>query len=109
MRLFPIFRACVRIWRYRLRRAATPTVRRSAGGPCVGVCNTTQGFLQLPVAPCVRQLQGLRSEVSLCELPRHGGNHVSPVSPLLIQLADSNDSWAALGKARLRPPTLRAI
>src|SRR6266536_1822939 len=41
MRSLPIFLACVRTWRYRLRRAATPTVNRSATvAPCVVVCNT---------------------------------------------------------------------
>src|SRR5919109_629809 len=33
MRSFPIFRAWVRTWRYRLRRDATPTVSRSATTP----------------------------------------------------------------------------
>src|SRR3954452_17447447 len=31
--VFPIFRACVSTWRYRDRRAATPTVKRSATRP----------------------------------------------------------------------------
>src|SRR6201986_1488013 len=33
IRVFPIFRACVSTWRYRDRRAATPTFRRSATRP----------------------------------------------------------------------------
>ena len=33
MRVFPIFRACVSTWRYRDRRAATPTFKRSATRP----------------------------------------------------------------------------
>jgi hypothetical protein len=33
MRDFPIFRACVSTWRYRDRRAATPTFKRSATLP----------------------------------------------------------------------------
>src|SRR5262245_34936351 len=33
IRSLPIFRACVRTWRYLLRRAATPTVSRSAIRP----------------------------------------------------------------------------
>jgi hypothetical protein len=33
MRDFPIFRACVSTWRYRDRRAATPTFKRSATRP----------------------------------------------------------------------------
>src|SRR5581483_5035565 len=41
MRSLPIFFAWVRTWRYRERRAATPTVNRSAtSAPCVAVCNT---------------------------------------------------------------------
>ena len=33
IRVFPIFRACVSTWRYRDRRAATPTFKRSATRP----------------------------------------------------------------------------
>src|SRR5262245_7069747 len=40
MRSFPIFFACVRTWRYRDSRAATPTVRRSAKpAPCIDACD----------------------------------------------------------------------
>src|SRR5947209_96389 len=51
MRSLPIFRACVRTWRYRLSRAATPTVNRSATttiSPLVVACNRPRLFCQRP-------------------------------------------------------------
>src|SRR5687767_4968557 len=68
MRAFPIFFAWVRTCRYRLRRAATPTVNRSGGASWAGVCNTTQGFLQEPDGWCVGPLQSRFSGRTLCDL-----------------------------------------
>src|SRR6476469_3314453 len=57
MRSLPIFLAWVRTWRYRLRRAATPTVNRSATAtPCVAVCNTAP-IVPARIIPCVGPLE----------------------------------------------------
>src|SRR6476620_7790453 len=57
MRSLPIFLAWVRTWRYRLRRAATPTVNRSATAtPCVAVCNTAP-IVPARIITCVGPLE----------------------------------------------------
>src|SRR5581483_4696389 len=59
MRSLPIFFAWVRTWRYRLSRAATPTVNRSATiAPCVGVCNTP-GIVPVGFVACVGPSEAL--------------------------------------------------
>src|SRR5262245_26985010 len=59
MRSLPIFFACVSTWRYRLSRAATPTVSRSVTPtPCVAVCNTVS-IVPVGFAGCVSRISGL--------------------------------------------------
>src|SRR4029079_180339 len=85
MRSLPIFLACVRTWRYRLRRAATPTVNRSATvTPCVAVCNTPS-IVPARIVPCVRP-SGART---LCEqFPQEGALvEVVDERPLAVHLA----------------------
>src|SRR5215813_9590452 len=67
--VLPILRACVSTWRYRDRRAATPTFRRSATRP---------PWLDFVTAFSV--VPG-RLRLRLCK--ERGGTHGSPTSPLL--------------------------
>ena len=87
----PIFRAWVSTWRYRLRRAATPTVSRSGGASWVGVCNTTQGFFQKQQGWCVGPSQSPSAPPSLCELlaQRFGVDEVHEL-PLPVDLDDGD-------------------
>src|SRR5581483_8117304 len=82
MRSLPIFFAWVRTWRYRLSRAATPTVNRSATiAPCVAVCNTA-GIVPAGFAPCV----GPSGALTLCvQFPRKRGR-VDVVDELALDL-----------------------
>src|SRR4029079_10985863 len=65
MRSLPIFLAWVRTWRYRLSRAATPTVNRSVTPtPCVAVCNTAS-IVPARFPGCA----GRRSGPTLCAQP----------------------------------------
>src|SRR5262249_37334669 len=89
IRALPIFFACVRTWRYLLRRAATPTVRRSVGAVWGGACNTTQGFLHFGTASCVEVSQSPVSRVRLCESPAESiGRHEVDERPLAVDLDD---------------------
>src|SRR5215210_2262404 len=107
MRSLPIFLAWVSTWRYRLNRAATPTVSRSLLTPLpwTVVCNTAQPFCQYRAAPCVGQLQAPRSGGSLCALeptPERGLVHVVREDPLAVDLDDGNQ--LAVGGLELRVP-----
>src|SRR6478736_6041966 len=102
MRSLPIFLAWVRTWRYRLRRAATPTVNRSATvTPCVAVCNTAT-IVPARIIPCVGHL-GART---LCEqFPNKRGlvevvdegplavdlDHRQPLAVALLELRHARD------------------
>src|SRR5262245_43723681 len=67
MRSFPIFFACVSTWRYRLSRAATPTVNRSVTpAPCVAVCNTA-AIVPFGFAGCVSRISGSTLCVNVAE------------------------------------------
>src|SRR3954447_5088510 len=117
MRSFPIFLAWVRTWRYRLRRAATPTVNRSATvAPCVAVCNT------VPIVPgrfvtCA----GPSGDRTLCvQFPDERGlvevvdegpravdlDHRQPLTVLLLELGHAADVHL-LELELVLPPRLR--
>src|SRR5262245_24969961 len=86
MRSLPIFLACVSTWRYRLSRAATPTVNRSVTPtPCVAVCNTA-GIVPGGSIPCVSRFSG----PTLCVYPAQecGGVQVVHEGPLAVDLDD---------------------
>src|SRR5581483_11481717 len=102
MRSLPIFFAWVRTWRYRLSRAATPTVNRSATiAPCVAVCNTA-GIVPAGFAPCV----GPSGALTLCvQFPRKRGrvdvvderalavdlHHRQPLAVARLEVGDAAD------------------
>src|SRR5436309_5391147 len=74
MRSLPIFLACVSTWRYRLSRAATPTVNRSATTTPsrVVICDMAIHCARASPEP-LRLPSAVPSGASLCELAAEGG------------------------------------
>src|SRR5919109_3257165 len=72
IRCLPIFRACVSTWRYRDRRAATPTVSRSDTPASSRDLVTAQPSLPGGAESRPAKLQARLRSPSLCELPAEG-------------------------------------
>src|SRR6476646_9239506 len=102
MRSLPIFLAWVRTWRYRLRRAATPTVNRSAtAAPCVAVFNTAP-IVPARIIPCVGPLEArtlcvqFANKRGLVEVVDEGPlavdlDHRQPLAVALLELGHAAD------------------
>src|ERR1051326_5309290 len=101
MRSLPIFLACVRTWRYRLSRAATPTVNRSVTpAPCLAVCNTA-GIVPGRSTPCV----GRFSALTLCAdgAQKRGAAQVVNECPLPVDLDDGEPFAVPRLQLRIAP------
>src|SRR4051812_22406482 len=124
MRSLSIFFACVSTWRYRLSRAATPTVNRSVTiAPCVAVCNTA-AIVPARSGTCAGPLRGLtlcvqfadeRGRVDVVDEgpPSVDLDYRQPLAVALLELGHARDVHlfeleVVLG-AHLRERRLRAL
>src|SRR5512135_827811 len=103
--VFPIFRACVSTWRYRDRRAATPTFKRSATRPPFFWLYFVTAFSVLAVARgarlCNRPAQRIRMHVVREAPPSVDLHDRDPLPELRLELGVAVDRDLAQLEAEL--------